>query len=121
MSITFYKKYNTRFLQDDGGFVSEEYHQFQKGLYADLKKTAKKIGAEIIKKNYGHYYESFFFKKNDQFIYVNHEDINRTLISFDKSNFFLVRYAKDENDYRGGTNQYCSFLELEDKLSQMFD
>ena len=116
MDLKFYNKYNNRELQDDGYRVSEEYKKFQKDLYNDLKKLAKEKGYEITKKTYGHYFESFFFRNGDKYVYVHHGDLNRTYIDFDHNCFFLVRTAKDDNDYRGGTNDYCCYSNLILKL-----
>lgn len=112
MDLKFYKKYNNKTLEDDGYRVSEEYKKFQRDLYSDMKKLAKEKEMEITKKIHGHYFESYFFKNGDKYVYVHHESLNRTFIDLDSGVFFLVRTAKNDKDYTGGTNDYCCYSNL---------
>ena len=82
----------------------------------EFKALAKKLGAELIFSPM--YFEwSAFFKKDGKFIYVHVGDVRW-------NNWYdsvLYRTAKSEKDYTGGSNCYCSYEELEEKLSDMFE
>ena len=82
----------------------------------EFKALAKKLGAELIFSPM--YFEwSAFFKKDGKFIYVHVGDVRW-------NNWYdsvLFRTAKSEKDYTGGSNCYCSYEELEEKLSDMFE
>jgi hypothetical protein len=105
MNNKFYNKYNHPFLEDAGCYVSEEYKQFQKDLYKEMKGIAKNIGAEVVSKNHGHYFESYFFKRDNHYVYLHHEAVGyRTEIDLDSYNDFYIRTAANEKDFRGGSN-----------------
>jgi len=82
----------------------------------EFKALAKKLGAELIFSPM--YFEwSAFFKKDGKFIYVHVGDVRW-------NNWYdsvLFRTAKSEKDCTGGSNCYCSYEELEEKLSDMFE
>lgn len=120
MNNKFYNKYNHAFLEDAGCYVSEEYKQFQKDLYKEMKKIAKNIGAEVVSKNNGHYCESYFFKRDNHYVYLHHEALGyRTEIDLDNYNDFYMRTAANEKDFRGGANHttcYEHFVNDIDRL-----
>ena len=85
----------------------------------EFKNLAKKLGAELTFR--GNYFEySAFFKKSDKCIYVHIGDVRYNIGGnwYDK---VLYRTAKDEKDYSGGANNYCSYDKLESEMNDLFD
>ena len=84
----------------------------------EMKKIAEKAGAELVSFNPSHFYFSAFFKRNDKFIYVNVGDVRYERNWYDD---VLIRTAKNEKDFTGGTNNFCSIDELAEYMNIMFD
>lgn len=117
----FYKKYNNKRLADAGSTVSKEYRLYQNAFVRLMKSVAAEIGGEVVKATKGHYYESVFIKRDGKYIYVWHEEINRTYIDCDSASFLYYRKAETANDYRGGTNNQTALRTLTEKLNKLFD
>lgn len=66
-----------------------------------LHNQFKKLGATDFEYNKGYYYVSGFFKVNDQHFYFSISDVR---LFYD--NNLLIRTAKDNKDYTGGSNNY---------------
>ena len=85
----------------------------------EFKALAKKIGAEItFSPNYFEW--SAFFIKDGKYIYVHVGDV-RYDVGGHWYDSVLFRTAKNEKDYSGGCNRYCSYEELAEELSDLFD
>lgn len=85
----------------------------------EMKKIAKNLGAEAFFEK-GGFEWSCYFKKDGNCIYVHIGDV-RFLICGHWYDNVLYRAAKDENDTHGGSNNRCSYGELEEHLKAMFD
>ena len=82
----------------------------------EFKAIAKKIGADIIfSPNYFEW--SAFFIKDGKYIYVHMGDVRY----WDWYHDVLFRTAKNEKDYTGGANQRCTFDNLAEELSDLFE
>lgn len=82
-------------------FKTREFRQFATWFRNDLKKV---LGAneEIVNFNVGHFYVSGFIRRYDgSFSYFSISDVR-----FFPDARVLVRTAKHEKDYTGGTNHY---------------
>lgn len=122
MNNKFYNKYNHAFLENAGCYVSEEYKQFQKDLYKEMKRIAKNIGAEIVSKINGHYFESYFFKRDNHYVYLHHEALGyRTEIDLDNYNDFYMRTAANEKDFRGGANHTTCYEHFANDIDRLLN
>lgn len=83
----------------------------------ELKKMAANMGAELIF-NPGYFYYSAFFKKDDKCVYINVGDVRYDSNWYDK---VLFRTAKNEKDYTGGANRFCSYDNLENEVNTLLD
>lgn len=83
----------------------------------ELKKMAANMGAELIF-NPGYFYYSAFFKKDDKCVYINVGDVRYDSNWYDK---VLFRTAKNEKDYTGGSNRFCSYDNLENEVNTLLD
>ena len=84
----------------------------------EMKKVAASIGAEMVEFSPSHFYFSAFFKKDGKFVYVNVGDVRYESNWYDN---VLIRSAKSEKDYTGGSNNFCSIDNLGDKMNNIFE
>lgn len=125
----FIRKWNGRTLQDDGAYVSKEFHSFQVAFMNAMKKIAESLGGELVKRMYGHYDMSGFIKRGNNFVYFSYSNGigqgGRTHVNLtDKSGWhspLLLRTARDEKDYHGGCNNYESFECCEKMIDHLLD
>lgn len=111
------KPFMARDIENWGVTVSDDYKSFQTKYRNFLKKLCKENGYELVKFNPNHYNFSCFVKGNDKFVYISISDVRY----FKKEwfNNILIRSAKHEKDYTGGSNQYTSLPCLEAKIQSM--
>ena len=127
----FIRKWNGRTLEDDGCYVSKEFHSFQVAFFNAMRKIAKSLGGELVNQSYGHYDMSGFIKRGDKYVYFNYSNCsNRTHVELKEKSMYsygalcpmYCRTAANEKDYRGGSNNWTSMEtceELFDKLLNM--
>lgn len=131
----FIRKWHGRTLQDDGCYVSKEFHSFQVAFFNAMRKIAKNNGADIVNTSYGHYDMGGFFKKGDKYVYFIYSNGcgfgGRTYCSlkYDKHSYgnygctqpLMIRTAKHERDYKGGANHFCPFSECEELILKLIN
>jgi hypothetical protein len=124
-TVKSFRNYNFENCDVDPKYYGDFPHaNFFKGEFLpiarrEFKNLAKKLGAELTFR--GNYFEySAFFKKSDKCIYVHIGDVRYNIGGnwYDK---VLYRTAKDEKDYSGGANYYCSYDKLESEMNDLFD
>lgn len=81
----------------------------------ELKKMAANMGAELIF-NPGYFDFSAFFKKDGKYVYVKVGDVR---YESDWYGNVLFRTAEHEKDYRGGSNNFCSYNNLESEVNKL--
>lgn len=79
----------------------------------EFKALAKKIDVELVSFEPMYFEYSAFFFKNDKYVYVHIGDVRYNRNWYDD---VLYRTAKNEHDYSGGSNRYCSYEELAEKI-----
>lgn len=86
----------------------------------DLKKVLKKIFGEEYKVelNIGHFYFSGFISKDNKYCYFSIEDLRDSKSCFDD---ILFRSARDNKDFTGGSNHYCSCEEFENSVKFLLE
>lgn len=82
-------------------------------LKKEFKNLAKKMGAELVSFKGGHFISSAFFKKGNKYVFVSLSDVRYNSNWFER---ILYRSARDEKDYTGGGNHYCSYDKLGENL-----
>jgi hypothetical protein len=98
------------------------YQRFAKGYFIpiarrEMRKLAKNIGAELASFSNNTFEFSCMFKKDDRFIYVRIEDVRWN----DWYGRVLYRTADNANDCKGGSNNWCSYDQLEESVKSLFD
>ena len=128
---SFIRKYNGKTLQDDGCYVSKEFHSFQVSFINAMKKIATSVGGEVVNAHKGHYDVSGFIKRGDKFVYFNYSNAigigGRTHIilknDIDRGYHrpLLIRGARHERDYSGFTNNFASFDRCEILIDRLLN
>lgn len=127
MAQDFIKKWDGLLLDDWGCVVSPEYNKFQNAMVRELKRIAKSIGAEIVEYYKGHYDLHAFFKRGDHYVYFSYSTgimHPRSMVVLSSRSYcgpVLIRTAADDNDYRGGSNNYCAFSELGQRVDYLLN
>ena len=94
-----------------GVYTGEDYKSFERKYINYIKSLCKKYNWEFVRALKNHYEFSAFIKNNkNRYIYISISDVR-----FFKNEWFwhiLIRSAKDEKDYTGRQNKYCSLPTL---------
>lgn len=109
--LQFYKKYQGKVIDDWGCYNSDESKQMAKDFKSVLRTELKSQDAEIIGFKSNHYDFSGFVKINNKTVYISYSINRHCPTNLDSENCmegFLIRTAKDENDYRGGANWFSN-------------
>jgi len=126
----FIKKWNGRTLQDDGCYVSKEFHSFQVAFMNTMRKVANSLDAELVNHSYGHYDMSGFIKRGDRYVYFSYDNGcghgGRThVVLKDQMTTWtcplLIRTAADSKDFRGGGNHYTSFERCQEMINDLLN
>ena len=111
------KKYLT-YTFSTGCYTGDDYKSFERKYKNYLKSVCNDNGWELVKFSPNHYEFTCFIKKEDKYIYFSISDVR-----YFKNQWYsniLVRTAKDDRDYTGGSNQHTSLEELPSYLGRMF-
>lgn len=112
---------NLRKMYGDMEFVSSSITTKQcKQFFADFKKALKNnLGNEYnVNAKLGHFGVYGFVSKDDKFVYFSVEDLRENGIEFDN---VLYRSAENEEDFIGGSNQYCRLEKLGLRIKEMLN
>lgn len=120
----FVREYHGRDIEDAGSVQSQDFKTFAKRLKRVIAEMCEQIGAEIVSYNTGHYHVSLFLRKGNTYMYLSY-DVPRGNCPLDLhasgTNGFLYRLAKNEKDYKGCGNHFCSLLHLKKCVSGLFE
>lgn len=120
-----YKKYHGKPIEDWSCYLSEDAKTFCKDFKKRLSVVCKNNNWTLKSFSIGHYDFYGFIEKDQKFIYF-HYDIERggrPLNLEDKScmSGILVRTAKNEKDFTGGSNNFASILTFENTIQKIFE
>ena len=104
------------FYFESTSYRTPEYIKFERECKKELKAICKNNNIELIKFSPMHFEWSACVKHNKCYIYISFRDV-RGWNWFDS---VLVRYVKNEKDYHGEANHFCSWDKLEEYLLKMF-
>lgn len=124
VTSTFIKKWNDKYLQDDGSYVSKEYNTFQNAFKSEMNKIAENIGATLVKFFKGHYDVSGFIERNGKYVYFSYSSSlcgNRSTPKLKDSNAMFCRTAENVKDYHGGYNNFTSFEDCESVIDRLLN
>ena len=119
MNVATLRPYMYGGIEDWGGVTSPSYKTFEKKYRNYLKKVCKNHGWELVKFSPNHYCFSCFIKKDDKYVYMSVSDVR--YFSKEWYNNILVRTAKSDHDYTGGSNNYTDLDGLEKNVKRLFE
>lgn len=109
--------YLHREIEDMGGYTSKDYRTFERKYRNFIRNICKHNGYELTKFMGGHYEFSCFVKGNDKYVYVSISDVRYWHNEWYRH--ILIRTATSDTDYHGGSNNYTTLQELENKINKM--
>lgn len=102
-----------------GSYTGEDYKAFQTKYITFLRRFCKENGWELTHICRNHYCFSCYIKnEQNKYVYLSISDV-RCFIN-EWYNRVLIRTAKNENDCKGGCNNYTSLEDLQENVSRLF-
>lgn len=103
-----------------GCYTGDDYKSFQTKYINFLKAICKQNHWQLVNVGRNHYCFSAFIKSaENKCVYVSISDVR--YFSNEWYNHILIRTAKDEQDYRGGFNNYTTLDGLEFRVCELLD
>ncbi len=93
-----------------GCTIGQDFKRFSRLFRNWLKKQLKSKGLQIVNFTTGHYFVSGFVTNGQQYVYFSVSDVRYFPEGW--LDDILVRTAKNEKDYTGGSNNSCSLENL---------
>ena len=124
MAKDFIKQWDGRRLEDWGSVVSKEFNQFQNAFKREVERLAQEGGARLVSYGKGHYDMYGFLEKDGTYVYFSYGALDRTKVQLTSASDFisplLMRTAKHEKDYRGGSNNNILFTQFLPTMQRLF-
>ena len=103
-----------------GCYTGDDYKSFQTKYINYLRSICKQNHWQLVNVGRNHYCFSAFIKSaENKCVYVSISDVR--YFSDEWYNHILIRTAKDEQDYRGGFNNYTTLDGLELRACELLD
>ena len=103
-----------------GCYTGEDYKSFQTKYINYLRSICKQNHWQLVNVGRNHYCFSAFIKSaENKCVYVSISDVR--YFSNEWYNHILIRTAKDETDYRGGSNNYTTLENLEITAAELLE
>lgn len=103
-----------------GCYTGDDYKSFQTKYINFLKAICNQNHWQLVNVGRNHYCFSAFIKSaENKCVYVSISDVR--YFSDEWYNHILIRTAKDEQDYRGGFNNYTTLDGLELRACELLD
>lgn len=96
--------------------TTPEFVAFVKDLKKHIKSELPE-GSELVEFSKGHFYVSGFVKRNSNYVYFSISDVRHFRDSWYDN--ILIRTAKDEKDYTGGSNNSTSLKEFKKNVDYL--
>lgn len=96
---------------------TEQYAEFERACKRELKKQCVKLGINIHKFYPNHFEWSAVLEKGGKFVYVSISDVRW----WDWYDDVLIRTMAHAEDWRGGSNNTCSFDEIGETAEKLFE
>lgn len=100
-----------------GGTTGQDFKRFARLFKNYLKKALSSKGLQVTNYSSGHYILSGFVTNSQQYVYFSVSDVRHFPGAW--HNNILVRTAKHEKDYTGGSNNFCSLQNLTKTICEL--
>ena len=121
----FIKKYDGEVLEDWGCVMSNDAKLFARDFKSVVKDLFKDDDISLVGWLVGHFFVSGFLKKGDRYVYFS-RNIERYGKAVDveghswRNEHILVRKAKSDKDYTGGSNNFSTLLGFKETVLRLF-
>ncbi len=103
-----------------GCYTGDDYKSFQTKYINYLKTMCRNNHWQLVNVGRNHYFFSAFIKSaENKCVYISISDVR--YFSNEWYNHILIRTAKNEQDYRGGFNNYTTLDNLELRTCELLD
>ena len=103
-----------------GCYTGDDYKSFQTKYINYLRSVCKQNHLQLVNVGKNHYCFSAFIKSaENKCVYVSISDVR--YFSDEWYNHILIRTAKNEQDYRGGFNNYTTLDSLEGTAADLLE
>lgn len=99
-----------------GSTTGQDYLIFHRLLILSIKRSLPR-GAKLVNVSRNHYESSGFIEKDGKFVYFSISDVRGFPGEWYKN--ILIRTARHEKDYTGGSNGYTTLERFADKVGDM--
>lgn len=115
----FLNKWYDKNIQDDGGYPSKEYLEFQSNYRSVLKDLGKEIDFNLHSFSKNHYEFSAVMQSNktNKFYYISIPDVR--YFKNEWANDILYRTMEHDKDWTGGSNNFSALKNLSNNLSNL--
>lgn len=99
---------------------STAFEQWVRDTRSDIRTMLKGTGWKLVRWQGNWFIASGFLYNTelDRYVYISVSDIRYWQDAW--FNRVLIRTATSDRDYTGGRNQYCAFINIPEKLEEMF-
>jgi len=101
-----------------GSTTGQDFHVFAR-LFKKCIEGSLPPGSKLVEFNKGHYYVSGFVQKSDKFVYFSISDVRHFPGKWHGD--ILVRTAKSDTDYTGGSNGYITLERFAEAVNRLLD
>ena len=119
----FLRKYNGHTFEDRGIECSDDFRAFAKSFRAYLNRLGEKHGFRVVAFSCGHYDCFGFLEKDGRYVYLSYSWNRIGAIDVYESSGIrsgvLIRKARNEKDFTGGFNHYCSIADIGEEASRL--
>lgn len=102
---------------ESSSYKTPEFKTFASDFRKEIKRQATLYGFALSSFNIGHFYVSGFLQVRDKFIYFSCSDVR--FFPNEWKNNLLYRTARDIKDFTGGSNRYCSLVQLGERAKAL--
>lgn len=100
-------------------YRTEEYAEFERKYRSWMRRVCKNNGWELVKAMPTHFEIGFFIRgANGKMVNILGADVRFRYYGKSWWDVMCYRYCKDENDYHGENNCWCTLDQLEEQLQR---
>lgn len=102
-----------------GPRAGADYIQFQNKYINHLRSICRANGWVLVNVGRNHYCFSTFIRDGNRYVYLSISDVRYFPNQW--YNHILIRNAKNEKDYHGGQNRYCTLEGLTEAIKKCLE
>ena len=96
---------------------TDQFDAFSRAFMHDVRKVLPKQQGYEVNLKKGHFFVTGFISSGDTHVYLSISDVRA--FPRDWHNKILIRTAKHTKDFTGGTNRYCTLINLKSTVIKL--